>query len=732
VAESPRLPGRLALWAGPEPTVNRLHATTLDQIEATGFAHRLDDIDRLASLGAERVRFPLLWERTAPHDPPRANWGWADARLPRLAALGIAPIVGLVHHGSGPFHTHLLDPAFADKLARYASLVAQRYPWVQDWTPVNEPVTTARFSGLYGLWYPHHRHDRSFVRALLNQVAAVRLAMRAIRALNPAAKLVQTDDLGHISGTRRLRYQTEFENERRWLSFDLLAGRVTPQHPLWRYLRQHGATERELMAFVEAPCPADIIGINVYITSERFLDHRVERYPADLAGGNGRHEYVDLEAVRVRGRHIGGFAARLREAHARYGGAVAITEAHLGCTREEQMRWLLEGWRAAEQCRAEGIDVRAVTAWAAFGSCDWNSLVTRAAGHYEPGLWDCRSTPPRPTALAQLARELAAGTAPSHPLLAMPGWWRRSERVHFQPHGRVRRRQGAATPLAIIGARGTLARALARLARMRGIPCISLGRDALDAADAAAVAAALDTHRPWGVINAAGFVRVDDAEHDAQQWRDNAVTPSVLARACAERGLRFVTYSSDLVFDGAQTAPYVETDAPHPLNAYGRAKLAAERDVLAACPAALVIRTAAFFGPWDDANFVARGLQALARGEAWHAADDLVVSPTYVPDLVQASLDLLIDGDGGLWHLANRGAVSWADFARAAAQAAGQSAARVVAVPAATLGLVAARPRNAALASARGALLGPLDAALARYIDDTRREAASDSRAAHR
>ena len=116
--------------------------------------------------------------------------------------------------------------------------MAERYPDIDAYTPVNEPLTTARFSALYGLWYPHRRDDRSFVRALLNQVRGTVLAMRAVREVNPRAQLVQTDDLGHVDSSPRLRYQAEFENLRRWLSFDLLTGRVDAQHPMRGYLRQ--------------------------------------------------------------------------------------------------------------------------------------------------------------------------------------------------------------------------------------------------------------------------------------------------------------------------------------------------------------------------------------------------------------------------------------------------------------------------------------------------------------
>ena len=108
----------------------------------------------------------------------------------------VKPIVGLVHHGSGPRYTHLLDPSFPQRLAEYARAVAERYPHIDAYTPVNEPVTTARFSALYGFWYPHCRDDRSFVRALMHQMLGIVLAMRAIRKVNSSAQLIQTDDLG--------------------------------------------------------------------------------------------------------------------------------------------------------------------------------------------------------------------------------------------------------------------------------------------------------------------------------------------------------------------------------------------------------------------------------------------------------------------------------------------------------------------------------------------------------
>ena len=140
----------LELWVGPECSVTRIGDDFRDQMKATGHASRISDIDAFAQAGARAVRYPILWEQTAPDENGEPRWDFADERLGAIRSHGLRPIVGLLHHGSGPRHTDLLDPEFPRKLARYAASVARRFPWIDAWTPVNEPLTTSRFSGLYG------------------------------------------------------------------------------------------------------------------------------------------------------------------------------------------------------------------------------------------------------------------------------------------------------------------------------------------------------------------------------------------------------------------------------------------------------------------------------------------------------------------------------------------------------------------------------------------------------
>src|SRR3712207_4540582 len=176
----------LEIWGGLECTVARIGDAYVDQTRLNGHHDRREDLDAFAGLGLRALRYPVLWERIAPHGPERADWRWTDERLPRLRDLGIRPIAGLLRHGSGPRDTDLSQPDLPAKLARFAAAVAERYPWLDHYTPVNEPLTTARFSGLYGHWYPHGRDYGLFLRQVVNQVNGVRLAMQAIRRVNPA------------------------------------------------------------------------------------------------------------------------------------------------------------------------------------------------------------------------------------------------------------------------------------------------------------------------------------------------------------------------------------------------------------------------------------------------------------------------------------------------------------------------------------------------------------------
>lgn len=537
----------LELWGGPECSYVRLERGYDDQGVRTGHAFRVDDLDRIAELGLRTLRYPVLWER---HPRTPIDWRWTDERLLRLRELGIRPIVGFLHHGCGPLPGGFLDPGFVEGLARFARAFAERYPWVDAYTPVNEPLTTARFSGLYGVWHPFSTDPQIFARCLMNQYHGIRAAMRAVRAVNSRAQLVQTEDLGKTHSTECLAYQAEWENERRWITFDLLSGRLEPGMMMHAHLCWAGVPEEELNGFLTDACPPDVCGMNHYVTSERMLDHRVESYPPGFDGGNGRDRYVDVPAVRVRAEGPVGPAVLMRELWERYRRPLAVTEVQLACTREEQLRWLLEVWQAAQALRADGVEVRAVTAWALFGAVDWDSLLLHLSGHYENGAFDVSGGTPVPTALAHAVRTLARTGEFRHPAAEGAGWWRRPVRFVFRPASAPRTGPGTATSargsaessLLIVVEPGRSRDAYARLCDLRGLAAEFIAPGQFCRAGRKALAAVLDAHQPWGiVVEPSDDFAVPDYFGELCTERAIAV-----ARAEDEQNLR-VTHADDIV-----------------------------------------------------------------------------------------------------------------------------------------------------------------------------------------
>jgi dTDP-4-dehydrorhamnose reductase len=414
------------VWAGFECARVRVGDRIVDELELTGHDRRPRDLDRLAQAGIRAVRYPVLWERQRSAGG-EIDLRWSDARLGRLRALGIAPIVTLLHHGTGMWG-EILDDAFPAAFGAYAGTLARRYPWVRDWLPINEILTNARFCGLYGHWQPHGRDRATFAHVLANQLRAYREAARAIRAVIPDARIGVAEDLGTTTSTPELAHQATSDRARRWLVLDVLTGRG-PEEPVWRWLREDPRGAAAVLDLVGDPEPPDLIGINRYLTSDRFLDHRRSRYPRAYWGGNGSEAYADIEMVRVAADGMPDWASVIAGVWGRYRRPVALTEVHLAGTAAERVAWWIDAWDGAVAAASTGIPVRGVTSWAAVGSWDWPSLLCRPVGLYEAGIW--RQTPRgvRRTALFDAIARTAAGER----LTPKPGWWKAPERLLYPP-----------------------------------------------------------------------------------------------------------------------------------------------------------------------------------------------------------------------------------------------------------------------------------------------------------
>ena len=260
--------------------------------------------------------------------------------------------------------------------------------------------------------------------------------------------------------------------------------------------------------------------------------------------------------------------------------------------------------------------------------------------------------------------------------------------------------------IAVTGVKGQVASSLLERAKDR-CDIVALGRPDLDLADRDSVLRALEAARADAIVNAAAYTAVDKAEQEeALAFRVNAEGAGHVAEAAARLNAPLLHLSTDYVFDGALTRPYVEADQTNPTGAYGRSKLEGETRVRDAQPNSVVLRTAWVYSPFG-ANFVRTMLRlGETRAEVGVVADQLG-NPSSALDIADALIAvaerLVADRSSdlrGVYHMAGQGEASWADFAEAtfaAAERFGRKPVRVKRITTADYPTPAKRPANSRL-----------------------------------
>jgi dTDP-4-dehydrorhamnose reductase len=277
----------------------------------------------------------------------------------------------------------------------------------------------------------------------------------------------------------------------------------------------------------------------------------------------------------------------------------------------------------------------------------------------------------------------------------------------------------------LIGASGQLGHDLARTFDLPGV-LVPLTHADIEIRDAARARAVLGPLRPTHVINTAAYNRVDQAEDDrATAFALNAGAVGHLATIAQSLGAAFVHVSTDYVFAGDRAAPYLETDAPGPVNVYGASKLAGERLALERCARTVIFRVSGLFGVARSAgkngtNFVEVMLRLAGQGAPIRVVSDQTLGPSYTLDLARKIWRVLPRARHPIYHLTNAGRTSWYDFARRIFALAGL-APDLQPVTTAEFGARARRPAFSVLAHGNLAALGeddlrPWDEALAAYL----------------
>jgi dTDP-4-dehydrorhamnose reductase len=274
--------------------------------------------------------------------------------------------------------------------------------------------------------------------------------------------------------------------------------------------------------------------------------------------------------------------------------------------------------------------------------------------------------------------------------------------------------------LLVTGGAGMLGQAVATAATRLGHEVVALSRAELDVTDADHVRRVIAAAEPRAIVNCAAWTDVDAAETaEATATAVNGAGAGNVARAAAETGARVVHISTDYVFDGTKTTPWVESDPAGPIDAYGRSKLVGEQEVAAASGEHAIVRTAWLFGA-GGRNFVDTMLALGDERDEVSVVTDQVGSPTWTGHLAEAVIELAERrGDVGVFHAAGAGACSWYELAVEVFDRAGVRC-RVLPTTAERFARAARRPAYSVLATERDAapILPPWQQGVAAYLTD--------------
>jgi dTDP-4-dehydrorhamnose reductase len=223
----------------------------------------------------------------------------------------------------------------------------------------------------------------------------------------------------------------------------------------------------------------------------------------------------------------------------------------------------------------------------------------------------------------------------------------------------------------VIGKDGQLARALGRIGSISGLPVVRMGRPEFDLTQLESIAPAVLAAKPAVVVNAAAYTAVERAESERElAFAINAEAVERLARACADKGIPFITLSTDYVFDGNKRAPYVEDDPVCPVNVYGASKAEGEDRVRRVLDQHLILRTSWVYS-WHGRNFLLAMADRIANGAETKVVTDQTGSPTYAEDIAGAiskAVETIMSGANtnpwGTYHITNAGTTNWFGFAK--------------------------------------------------------------------
>lgn len=332
----------------------------LDEHRLTGHDdHWREDFDRIKALGATGFRYGVSWPlvHTAPGE---FRWESLDERLDyAVKTLGLVVVADLVHYGTPTWLTRsFADDRYAETVAEFAGAFAERYRGVVDHiTPLNEPLTTASFCGLRGVWPPALTGWDGWTEVTVSIVDGIRQSISAIRRANADAVIVHVEASALYSASDpALEADVAHHEAIARLPLELLLGRVTEDHPYRKYLVDHGASQSTLERLTRDVPTIDVLGVNYY----------PDLTPRILRGSPGSPRQV------TENRGAAGLQHVLEDALRRYGLPIVITETSIEGSEQERQSWLQQSAALVRTLNAAGCDIRGYTWWPLLDFVDWS------------------------------------------------------------------------------------------------------------------------------------------------------------------------------------------------------------------------------------------------------------------------------------------------------------------------------------------------------------------------
>ncbi|HEY0117272.1 MAG TPA: family 1 glycosylhydrolase [Cellulomonas sp.] len=368
--------GALHFGLGIEDTFVPQHGPderAVDEYELTEHYERFaDDFALAAGVGAEFLRWGVPWYRVQP-EVARWDWSWTDRALEAMHACGVRPVVDLVHYGTPLWLAdEFASPDYPDRVADYAARFAERYADVAvDYTPLNEPVVHALFSGEYGYWPPYLTGVRGFTTIAAGLARGIVATQRAVAGvLGDRATFVHVDAaMAFVGDDAAPEHRAQADRMRMQVHLveDLVTGAVDADHPAVPQLRDAGVGDEDLAWFADSAVQPDVMGVNYY---PRISTERYEPGVTHAGGFADPRPAVDLGTAGLR-QALGSYWWR-------YGVPVMVSETCVTSSVADRVRWLDDSVATVQLMRAEGIPVVGYTWWPLFDMYEWTWRHSRA------------------------------------------------------------------------------------------------------------------------------------------------------------------------------------------------------------------------------------------------------------------------------------------------------------------------------------------------------------------